>query len=122
MITFSYKGEVPSKKNSYRISGNRLIKPMSIKDFEESFYYQFKNAHVAGLAVDGPCAFEGVFYVYHDRDLDNMVTSVLDALQLCKALTNDKFVVDIKVKKMNAYLSRGPGVDIRLALLDEVIY
>lgn len=96
------KGKVPSKSNCYKvviISGHgSLAKHQNLKDYEKSFYLQcnnYRNKHIKGL-------FElhlDVFYMNQRPDLDNCLKIILDCLQGCKAIENDRNCVKIVANK-----------------------
>lgn len=95
-------GKVPSKSNSYRIikiSGHgSLTKTFKLKDYEKSFYLQcdkYRNKMIQGL-------FELELNVYYENqrpDLDNCFKIVLDCLQGCMAIKNDRNCIKILAQK-----------------------
>lgn len=95
-------GKVPSKSNCYKvvtISGHgSLAKQSALKDYEKSFYLQcshYRNKNITAL-------FElhlNVFYENQRPDLDNCFKTVLDCLQGCKAIKNDRNCVKIVAEK-----------------------
>lgn len=95
-------GKCPSKSNSYRIvtiSGHgSLAKTKALKDYEKSFYLQcdeYRNRNIKGL-------FELNIRVYYENqrpDLDNHLKVVLDCLQSCRAVSNDRNCVRIVAEK-----------------------
>lgn len=95
-------GKVPSKSNCYKIitlSGHgSLAKQPTLKEYEKSFYLQcnqYRGQMISGL-------FElhlNVFYENQRPDLDNCFKTVLDCLQGCKAIKNDRNCVKIVAEK-----------------------
>jgi len=95
-------GQIPSKSNSYRIvtlSGHgSLAKTPALKLYEKSFYLQcnkYRNRAIKGL-------FELVVNVFNESqrpDLDNSFKCLLDQLQACKAVENDRNCVKITAQK-----------------------
>lgn len=95
-------GQVPSKSNCYKIitlSGHgSLAKTSALKDYEKSFYLQcneYRNKNIKGL-------FELNIDVYNSSqrpDLDNSFKIVLDCLQSCKAIENDRNCIKIVAQK-----------------------
>lgn len=93
---------VPSKSNCYKIitlSGHgSLAKTPALKLYEKSFYLQcnlYRNRNIKGL-------FELHLDVYNSSqrpDLDNSFKVVLDCLQACKAIENDRNCVKIVAQK-----------------------
>jgi len=95
-------GQVPSKSNCYKIitlnGHGSLAKGKSLKDYERSFYLQcnkYRNKSINSL-------FElkiNVFNSSQRPDLDNSFKIVLDCLQSCKAITNDRNCIKIDAQK-----------------------
>ena len=96
------KGKVPSKSNCYkivRIAGtSQLGKQDKLYAYEKSFYLQcnvYRNRRIRKL-------FELYLDVYFENqrpDLDNSLKVVLDCLQGCSAITNDRNCVKIEARK-----------------------
>jgi len=95
-------GQVPSKSNCYKIitlSGHgSLAKTPALKLYEKSFYLQcdkYRNLGIEGL-------FELVLNVFNESqrpDLDNAFKIVLDGLQGCGAVANDRNCIKIVAQK-----------------------
>jgi len=95
-------GQVPSKSNSYKIitfnGRGSLAKTPALTSYEKSFYLQcnqYRNKGIKGL-------FELHLSVYNGSqrpDLDNSFKIVLDCLQACKAIENDRNCVKIVAEK-----------------------
>lgn len=94
-------GHVPSKSNQYKIIklGNRLsmAKSKAMKAFEEKFFLQcsYRNRNIQGffeLHAD-------VYFQSNQPDLDNSLKGLLDCLQACKAIKNDRNCVKIVANK-----------------------
>lgn len=96
------QGQCPSKSNAYKIitiNGHAsLTKQASLKLYEKSFYLQcneYRNKMIKGL-------FELELNVYNGSqrpDLDNAMKVILDCLQSCKAIENDRNCVKITAQK-----------------------
>lgn len=96
------KGKIPSKSNCYKIvtlhGHGSLAKQKILKEYEKSFYLQcsLRDAKIKGffkLSAD----------VYHENmrpDLDNAFKILLDCLQSCKAINNDRQCVEINARKL----------------------
>ena len=94
--------QIPSKANSYKIitlQGHAsLAKTPALKAYEKSFYLQcnlYRNRNIKGL-------FElhlNVFNSSQRPDLDNSFKVVLDCLQACNAIENDRNCVKIVAQK-----------------------
>lgn len=95
-------GKVPSKSNCYKITTiaghGSLYKDKGLKDYEKSFYLQcnkYRNQNIDGL-------FEFYLDVYNESqraDLDNSFKVVLDCLQGCNAIKNDRNCIKIVAQK-----------------------
>lgn len=91
----------PSKANQYRvitINGHgSLGKTSAMKQYEQKFYLQcgYRNRNINGffeLYID-------VYFQSNLPDLDNALKVVLDCLQACKAIKNDRNCVKIVANK-----------------------
>ena len=94
-------GQPPSKSNSYRIvkigGHSSLAKTAALKKYESSFYKQcsLRDANISGffhLYVDS-------YFQSNQPDLDNSLKVILDCLQLCKAIKNDRYCTKIVARK-----------------------
>ena len=91
-------GVCPSKSNCYRIGHKGLFKTDALKKYEDSFYMQcnlYRNKNITSrfnFYVD-------VYYPSDRSDLDNALKVVLDCLQKCKAIENDRKCVRIEANK-----------------------
>ncbi|WP_442878982.1 RusA family crossover junction endodeoxyribonuclease [Bacteroides sp.] len=107
-------GKVPSKSNCYKIitiSGHASLgKTKGLKDYEKSFYIQCseRNRNINGF-------FELRVKVFHENmrpDLDNSLKIILDCLQACKVIKNDRNCVKIVAEK---YVDKNePRIEIEL--------
>lgn len=95
-------GSPPSKSNSYRITKvhghSSLSKTPATKKYEESFFMQcgLRNAGIDKrfkLTID-------VYFSSDRPDLDNSCKVVLDMLQSCKAIKNDRLCSEIHARKL----------------------
>ena len=95
-------GQPPSKSNCYKVITIRghgsLGKTTALKKYEESFFMQcsLRNAmisHRFKLIAD-------VFFRSDQPDLDNAFKVVLDCLQSCKAIKNDRLCAEIHARKL----------------------
>lgn len=100
MITIT--GQAPSKSNSYKITtinGHASLgKTKVMKLYEESFFMQcpLRNARISGrfkLIVD-------VYFASDRPDLDNALKVILDCLQGCNAIVNDRQCSEIIARKL----------------------
>lgn len=100
-------GKCPSKSNCYRIITQRdrtgkahgsLAKTDALMAYERSFYLQcsqYRNRQIKGLFE----LYINVFYDSQRPDLDNCLKVVLDCLQSCGAIKNDRNCVKIVAQK-----------------------
>ena len=95
-------GKPPSKSNSYRIvtlyGHGSLAKQKALIEYEKNFYLQcgLRNANIKGffkITAD-------VYYENMRPDLDNSFKILLDCLQGCKAIKNDRQCVEIHARKL----------------------
>ena len=94
-------GQPPSKSNCYRIvkiGGHAtLTKTQALRKYESAFFLQ------CGLrGKDINTWFEldvDVYYSSNRPDLDNALKVILDCLQSCKAIRNDRLCVKIVAQK-----------------------
>ena len=99
---FTIYGQVPSKSNGYKIitiSGHSsLAKTKALKDYERKCYLQ---CPLRGEEIAEPFAIDmDVYYNSNRPDLDNAFKIVLDCLQLCKAIKNDRYCFEIHARKL----------------------
>ncbi len=93
--------DIPSKSNCYKIivtgGFHRLGKTKAVKDYEQKFFLQcsLRNANISKrFRIDVDC------YNSSDRkDLDNSFKLLLDCLQQCKAIKNDRQCMEIHARK-----------------------
>lgn len=95
-------GQPPSKSNCYRVITIRghssLGKTTALKKYEESFLMQcsLRKAMISKrfkLTLD-------VYFKSDQPDLDNAFKVVLDCLQTCKAIKNDRLCAEIHARKL----------------------
>ena len=95
-------GNAPSKSNCYRIikigGHSSLKKTPALSEYEKKFFLQcgaYRNKNISGffeLYVD-------VYFQSNQPDLDNSLKCLLDCLQTCKAIKNDRQCVKIVAQK-----------------------
>jgi Holliday junction resolvase RusA-like endonuclease len=95
-------GQPPSKSNGYRIitvSGrSRLGKTAAMEEYETGFFMQcsLRNKGIGRrfkLTVD-------VYFSSDRPDLDNAMKVILDCLQSCGAIKNDRQCTEIHARKL----------------------
>ena len=94
--------QVPSKSNQYRIitinGHSSLGKTSAMKEFEKKFYLQcgaYRNKNISGFFE----LYADVYFQSNQPDLDNSLKGLLDCLQTCKAIKNDRNCVKIVANK-----------------------
>lgn len=94
-------GQIPSKSNCYRVvtihGHGSLAKTPALSKYEESFIMQcpLRKADIDyrfKLTVD-------VFNQSDRNDLDNSFKVLLDCLQSCRAIRNDRLCAEIHARK-----------------------
>jgi Holliday junction resolvase RusA-like endonuclease len=90
MITIH--GQVPSKSNGYKIGNNRLYKSKKLKEYEHYFFLAMLSyRHLFIEPIKDKFAIEILVYFQSNRsDLDNSAKIILDCLQDCKIIENDR--------------------------------
>lgn len=95
-------GSVPSKSNCYKIitlaGHGSLAKTSAMKEFEKKFYLQcgaYRNKNIQGFFE----LYADVYFQSNQPDLDNSLKGLLDCLQGCKAIKNDRNCVKIVANK-----------------------
>ena len=94
-------GQPPSKSNAYRIvtihGHGSLAKTSATKKYEEQFFMQ---CSLRNAGIDKRFILRIDVYFQSDRpDLDNSCKVVLDCLQTCKAIKNDRLCSEIHARK-----------------------
>ena len=94
-------GSIPSKSNQYKIitlnGHGSLAKTSAMKEFEKKFYLQcgYRNRNIQGFFE----LYADVYFQSNQPDLDNSLKGLLDCLQSCKAIKNDRNCVKIVANK-----------------------
>ena len=96
------RGKIPSKSNCYKVitigGHSSLGKTAAIKEYERAFFLQcpLRDRMISSyfkLTVD-------VYYENMRPDLDNCFKVLLDCLQQCRAIKNDRNCVEISGRKL----------------------
>lgn len=95
-------GSVPSKSNCYKIvtlaGHGSLAKTAAMKEFEKRFYLQcgaYRNRNIQGFFE----LYADVYFQSNQPDLDNSLKGLMDCLQGCNAIKNDRNCVKIVANK-----------------------
>lgn len=121
-IDLHYNGIIYSKKNSKQIvrvgSKMFLVSNKNAKDCEEAMSTEFCNQAIKRHWKPSGRYAVSMYFTRKDnrpRDLDNMATSVLDALVLAEVLPDDNFnhVRELHIYDMGANKDN-PGVSVHL--------
>jgi Holliday junction resolvase RusA-like endonuclease len=96
-------GQVPSKSNGYKIGNNRLYKSKQLLQYEESFRLQTLTIRDT---INVEFGINIIVYFQSNRsDLDNAAKVILDCLQSCGIIANDRLCVRLvmikKIDKLN---------------------
>ena len=113
-------GAVPSKSNCYRMGKTRSGQPIMYKTqaltaYEENFFIHcpLRDRKLKGyfeLRLD-------VFYPSERADLDNSLKIILDCLQACRAIVNDRKCVLIVARKFKD--AACPRIEFTITALQE---
>ena len=95
-------GKIPSKSNCYKIitigGHNSLAKTKAVKEYEQAFFMQ---CPIRGDMISKPFKLTvDVYYENNLPDLDNCLKLLLDCLQQCKAIKNDRYCFEISARKL----------------------
>jgi len=113
-------GAVPSKSNSYKIitiGGHAsLAKTSAMKEFEKRFFLQcgYRNRNIQGFFE----LYCDVYFQSNQPDLDNSLKGLLDCLQTCKAIKNDRNCVKIVARKLIDKMN--PRIEFTLVEVDGI--
>ena len=96
------RGKIPSKSNCYKIitiaGHSSLAKTKVIKEYEQAFFMQ---CPIRGKMISKPFKLTAdVYYENNLPDLDNCLKVLLDCLQQCKAIKNDRYCFEIQARKL----------------------
>lgn len=103
-IGLTIPGEVPAKKNRYRVAQSRMYLHDDVTQWVKDYYPLIRTQL---RKISGWKGFETkylllevTFKVVHDKDLDNMLNGLLDALQSWGVIKNDAHVREILARKV----------------------
>ena len=95
-------GQPPSKSNSYKIitinGHSKLGKTEATKKYETDFFMQC-TLRKKGICKRFKLTLD-VFYSSDRPDLDNSCKVILDCLQTCGAIKNDRLCAEIHARKL----------------------
>lgn len=94
-------GQVPSKSNGYKIGNNRLYKSKELKDYENRFswLYTLEQGKPSEPIKDKFSIKILVYFQSNRSDLDNSAKIILDCLQNCKVIENDRLCHELHMVK-----------------------
>jgi Holliday junction resolvase RusA-like endonuclease len=92
------QGIVPGKSNQYLIGKRGLYKSDNLKAYESSFYLQCNKYRNKGISKEFSIHIR-VYYPSRRADLDNSFKVVLDSLQKCGAISNDRNCIKIEAER-----------------------
>ena len=90
IISLVLTGEIPSKKNMYRMGNGNFYTPEEVTDWMEDIGWQIKSQLKGRPVIREDCQIAAHFYITKDKDLDNMLNSLFDGLQSAGVINNDK--------------------------------
>ena len=115
MKSFIFCGEVPSKKNSYtRGRGGRVYKAQRVVDYEEQVADELLEQKVK--EIKGPMAVSIEIGHKKRKDLDNVVTTLLDAMQYGGLYEDDNEIIAIQAKKRLCKKEEAPFAHVTIGL------
>jgi Holliday junction resolvase RusA-like endonuclease len=94
-------GQVPSKSNGYKIGNNRLYKSKELKEYEHFFLLKMlEYRHLFIEPIKDKFSIKILVYFQSNRsDLDNSAKIILDCLQNCKVIENDRLCHELHMVK-----------------------
>jgi Holliday junction resolvase RusA-like endonuclease len=101
-MEFLLNGEIPTKKNHYKIRRDKWGNPVmyqskQVKKWEYDNFFLLKSLY-KGAKILEPIKLVATFYIHRDKDLDNMLNTLQDLLQKV-VIENDSQVFEIEAKK-----------------------
>ena len=90
-------GNPPSKSNGYKIGGKSFYKGDQVKNYERSFFLQYKKTKKIQSEFEAELT---VYFRSKKSDLDGCFKIFFDCLQKVGAISNDNLCVSIIAKKM----------------------
>lgn len=98
MFEITILGEIPSKKNRQRISARGgIYKAKDAREFEAMVAKEVLVSRAK--EITGPMSIKIQVYTKRQGDLDNQITSLLDALQYAGLYKNDREITEIHARK-----------------------
>lgn len=108
------EGETPSKKNRWAIGKHgRIYTPAAVTAWTDHAVYLIR-AQCRKQQMPGKIGLEAKIYVQRSKDLDNLLGSIMDALQKSGVVLNDGHIVEIKANRYKADKLQRPHVDLVL--------
>ena len=94
-------GQVPSKSNGYKIGNNRLYKSKELKEYENRFSWLYALAQgKPSEPIKDKFSIKILVYFQSNRsDLDNSAKIILDCLQTCGVIENDRLCHELHMVK-----------------------
>lgn len=95
MTTLKIEGTIPVKKNRQRIGAHGgIYKDPHVRAYEELVGWEIRLARIE--MIDGPFEISAEFQILATKDLDGVLTTVLDALQAGGAIKNDRDLLRLR--------------------------
>lgn len=95
-------GDIPSKSNGYKVitlhGHGSIAKSKALKEYEQKFFLQcsLRNQNISSffkITIDA-------YFGSNRKDLDGCFKILLDCLQSCKAIKNDRLCTEIVARKL----------------------
>lgn len=109
VLELTITGDVPSKKNLYRLGNGRMYTPKEVTEWMDDFAWQVKVQLPQHKPWVGPLSISADFYSVEDHDIDNLQNGLFDALQHAQVIKNDRQIVH--VKNIHKWIAGDLGVD-----------
>jgi len=111
LFDFTIAGAVPSKKNRYKIGNGRMYQDRAVGIWMESAGWQIKEQiskrKKYPFPIEQDIKLDVHFYGKKDKDVDNMLNSVMDLLQTMQIIKNDSQVKEVSARKSTGYATAG---------------
>lgn len=114
-------GQVPSKSNGYKIGNNRLYKSRELKEYEHFFLIKMLEYRYLFIEpIKDKFAIEIFVYFQSNRsDLDNAAKIILDCLQNCNVIENDRLCHRLTMHK---YIDKeNPRIEFEIKKIGEIV-
>ena len=98
MLVLQLNGSIPAKKNNINFGRGRFYRTQDYHDFLEYAHLALKSQY-KGEPLKTERIQLNFFQKRTTKDLDNLISTVLDVLQSSRVIENDKLINDIRATK-----------------------